>query len=258
MDMKIAVAGGTGRIGHHTVDVLRERGHQVVPMSRTTGVDLVTGSGLAEALIGVERVIDAASGPSPDQQEATDFFVTATRNLQTAGAQAGVQRLVAVSIVNTDRITTGYGVAKVAHEQEMLAGPIPAQVVRVVQFHEFVSQLLEWGTQDGVAYLQRTRLQPVAARAAAEALVDLALAPEISNTPIPEIAGPQEEQFVDLAARLVARRGDDLRVEGISDPDFPDAELYEHGGLLPGPHAILTGPTFEAWLDATVAAGSGA
>lgn len=256
--MKIAVAGATGRIGRHTVDVLEERGHEAVRMSRSTGVDLVSGDGLAQALAGVERVIDAATGAAPDQREATEYFEAATRNLQTAGEQAGVQRLVAVSIINTDRITTGYGVAKVAHEHAMLDGPIPAQIARVAQFHEFVSQLLEWSTQDGVAYMQWTRIQPVAARQAAEVLVDFAVAPEISNAPIPEIAGPREEQLVDLASRLVARRGNTLRVEGVSNPDFPDAELFENGGLLPNSHAILVGPTFEEWLDATVTAGSAA
>jgi uncharacterized protein YbjT (DUF2867 family) len=256
MDMKIAVAGATGRIGRHTVDVVEERGHDVVPISRTSGVDLISGEGLAEALTGVECVIDAAGGAGPDQREATEWFEAATRNLQTAGGHAGVQRLVPVSIINTDRFTAGYGAAKVAHEQAMLAGPVPAQIVRVAQFHELVSQLVEWGTQGEVAHVQRGRIQPVAARAAAEALVSFAVAPEICNDPIPQIAGPQEEQLVDLATRLVARRGETLRVEGVSDPD--SADVYERGGLLPSAHAILVGPTFEEWLDATVTAGSAA
>ncbi|MGH8983020.1 MAG: SDR family oxidoreductase [Acidimicrobiia bacterium] len=256
--MKIAVAGATGRIGRHTVDVLEERGHEVVPMSRTTGVDLVSAEGLEAALAGVERVIDAASTPSPDQAEATEHFRTATRNLHAAGAQAGVHRLVAVSIVGTDRFTAGYGAAKLVHEQEMLDGPLPAQVVRVTQFHEFVSKLVEWGTHDGVVHVERTRLQPVAARAAAEALVDLAVAPEIANDPIPEIAGPREEQLVDLASRIVARRGDALRVEVVSDGVYADFGVRKDGGLLPGRHAVLAGPTFDAWLDATVTAGSAA
>ena len=256
--MKIAVAGATGRVGRPTVEVLEERGHDVVPMSRATGVDLLTGAGLDEALTGVTCVIDAASWPTPDQQEATEYFRTATRNLHAAGVRAGVERIVAVSIIGTDRFTTGYGASKIVHEQEMLDGPIPVQILRASQFHEFVPLLVEWGTQDGVVHLQRTRVQPVAARTVAEATVDLALAPTISNAPIPEVAGPKEEEMIDLGTRLVARRGDSLRVEGGSDPAFPDVDVYENGGLLPSPHAALAGPTFKEWLDATVTAGSAA
>ena len=255
--MKIAVAGATGRIGRHIVDVLEGRDHEVVPMSRTTGVDLVTGEGLEAALAGVERVIDVASTPTPDAQEATQHFRTATHNLHAVGSRTGVTRLVAVSIIATDQFTAGYGTAKVAHEQAMLAGPIPAQIVRISQFHEFVPQLLEWGTEGAVAHVLQMRIQPVAARSAAEVLVDLALEPESANDPIPEIAGPREEELVDLAAQLVARRGDGVRVEGVSEPILGDAELQQHGGLLPSPHATLVGPTFEAWLDANVAAITG-
>src|SRR3954469_6133743 len=100
---KIAVAGATGRVGHHAVGVLEERGHDVVSISRSTGVDVITGEGLEEALAGVETVIDAATGPSPDQEEATRFFTTAARNLQEVGERSGVKRTVVVSIIGTDR-----------------------------------------------------------------------------------------------------------------------------------------------------------
>jgi uncharacterized protein YbjT (DUF2867 family) len=123
---KIAVAGATGRVGHHVVDLLTERGHDVVRVSRTDGVDVITGEGLADALAGAECVVDATTGPSPEQQAATEFFTTAARNLQEAGRRVGVQRIVVVSIIGTDRLKGGYGVAKVAHEQATLSGPIPA------------------------------------------------------------------------------------------------------------------------------------
>ena len=145
--MKIAVAGATGRVGRHIVDVLAERGHDVVAMSRSSGVDLITGEGLDAALAGVECIIDAATGPSPEQEAATMFFTTAARNLQEAGQRAGVRRIVVVSIIGIDRLTGGYNVAKIAHEQAMQAGPIPVRVLRAAQFHEFVGQLVEWGTQ---------------------------------------------------------------------------------------------------------------
>src|SRR5262245_53234967 len=143
--MKIAVAGATGRVGHHVAEVLAERGHNVVAMSRATGVDVITGDGLAPALVGVDAIIDTATGPSPDQQAATEFFTTAAKNLLEAGTTAGVGRIVGISIVGTDQYAGGYGVAKLAHEQALLTGPIPAHVLRATQFHEFVGQLLDWG-----------------------------------------------------------------------------------------------------------------
>ncbi len=149
--MTIAVAGATGRVGRHIVEVLEGRGHDVVPISRSHGVDVITGDGLAAALAGVECVIDAATGPSPDQDAATEFFTTAARNLHEAGERAGVQRIVVVSIIGTDRFTAGYGAAKLAHERAMLSGPIPVRVLRSAQFHEFVAQLVEWGTQGDVS-----------------------------------------------------------------------------------------------------------
>jgi len=159
--MKIAVAGATGRVGRHVVDV--------------------------------------ATGPSPDQQAATEFFTTAARNLHQVGEQAGVQRMVVVSIIGIDRFSGGYNPAKVTHEKAMLSGPIPARILRAAQFHEFVEQLVAWGTRGDVSYVPKMRTQLVAARTVAKALADLAIAPDSTpaarsaEVPIPEIAGPREE-----------------------------------------------------------------
>jgi uncharacterized protein YbjT (DUF2867 family) len=245
---KIAVAGATGRVGRHVVDALERDGYDVVAMSRSTGVDVVTGEGLADALAGVECVIDAATGPSPDQQAATEFFTAAARNVQEAGERAGVGRIVVVSIVGADRFSAGYNVAKIAHEQATRSGPVPARVLRAAQFHEFVAQLLEWGRRGDVSYVPKMRTQLVAASTVAEALARLATGPDEPAAPIPEIAGPREESLVEMARLLAARRGDAVRVEGVSDPDDPDATLFENGGLLPGPDAVLAGPTYEEWL----------
>ena len=245
---KIAVAGATGRVGHHVTDVLTERGHDVVPMSRSQGVDVITGSGLAAALTGVACVIDAAAGPSPEQQAATAFFTTAARNLHQAGRRAGVRRMIVVSIIGTDRFTAGYGPAKIAHERAMLAGPVPVRVLRASQFHELVAQLVDWGTRGEVAYVPRMRTQLVAARAVAEVLADLATAPGPGTGPFLEVAGPREESLVEMATLLAARRGYPSKIEGVSDLADPDRELNENGALLPGPGAILTGPTFQKWL----------
>jgi uncharacterized protein YbjT (DUF2867 family) len=216
-------------------------------MSRSTGVDVISGEGLADALKGVECIVDTATGPSPEQQAATDFFTTAARNLHQAGEKARVRRIVVVSIIGCDRFSGGYGAAKVAHEQALLAGPIPTRVLRAAQFHEFVEQLVDWGRQAEVSYVPKMRTQLVAARTVAETLADLATGSEPPPEGIPEIAGPREESLVSMARKLVAHRGDALRIEGVSDPD--DHALYEGGALLPNEHAILAGPTFEEWLD---------
>ena len=117
---KIAVAGATGRAGRHVVEILEARGHEVVPMSRTTGVDVITGDGLAEALTGADCIIDATTGPSPEEAAATQFFTTAARNLHEAGNAAGARRMVIVSIIGCDRFTAGYMAAKLAHERAAL------------------------------------------------------------------------------------------------------------------------------------------
>jgi uncharacterized protein YbjT (DUF2867 family) len=246
--MRIAVAGATGRLGRHVVDVLNEEGHDVVPMSRATGVDVVSGDGLADALTGVEVIIDVATGPSPDEKEATEFFLAATKNLQEQGERAGVKQIVVVSIVNTDQAEGGYNAAKVAQERAMLAGPIPVKILRAAQFHEFVEQLVDWGRQGDVSYVWRMRTQLVAARVVAEELVRLALDPEPAKGQISDIAGPRAETLAEMARLLVQRRGEDLRIEEVDSP--MDTEAYASGGLLPGPDAKLAGPTFEEWLAA--------
>lgn len=248
---KVAVAGATGRVGRHIVDVLTERGHQVVPISRGHGVDVITGEGLAEALAGVDAIVDAATGPSPEQEPATAFFTTASHHLHEAGARAGARRMIVLSIIGTDRFTGGYGAAVAEHERAALAGPVPVRVLRSAQFHEFVPQLVEWGTQGEVAYVTDMRTQPVAARAVAEAVADLVSTAETAGPRIVEVAGPREESLVDAATLLAARRGLPVKVEGVLDPADPDRDVYTGGGLLPGPDAILAGPTFGEWLDAT-------
>jgi uncharacterized protein YbjT (DUF2867 family) len=249
--MKIAVAGATGRVGRHVVEILAARGHEVVPMARSTGVDVITGDGLAEALAGVECIVDLATGPTPDEQAATEFFTTAARNLQEQGREAGAQRIVVVSIVGIDRFTSGYNAAKLAQERVHEDGPLPVRILRATQFHEFVEQLVDWSRQGDVAYVPKMRTQLIAARAVAEALADLATDPGAVPGPTLEIAGPREESLVEAAALLMERRGDPVRIEGVTwDP------LYEQGAALPGPDATLAGPAFEDWLaESEIAAG---
>ena len=229
--------------------MLEERGYDVSPISRAHGVDLVTGEGVAEALAGTTSIIDASTGNSPDKAEATAFFTAASRTLEDEGLRAGVERMIVVSIIGTDRFTDGYNGAKAAQEQLALAGAIPAQIVRAAQFHEFVAQLVDWGRQGDISYVWKMRTQLIAARALAEELVRLATDPDPGSEMV-EVAGPREESLVEAAQLLVAKRGENLRIEGVSAPGVGD--LYESGAVLPGPHAILTGPTFAEWLEAAV------
>ncbi|MFI7440153.1 SDR family oxidoreductase [Nonomuraea indica] len=243
---KFAVAGATGRLGRHVVDVLAERGHPAVPMSRATGVDVITGEGLADALTGVDVIIDVASWHSSEQDAATEFFRTSARNLHEYGQQAGVARIAVASIIGADRATAGFLAAKKVHEDVLLSGPLPVRILRAAQFHEFVGQLLDWQPGD-VAYVPALPSQLVACRAVAEELVDLALGADAPGTPIPEIAGPRRETLAEAAALLGARRG--VKVVGVDGSGIPDAELAADGAFLPGPHARLAGPTFQEWLD---------
>jgi uncharacterized protein YbjT (DUF2867 family) len=252
---KIAVTGATGRVGSPLVETLEQRGHDVVPIARSKGVDVVSGEGLDGALAGTEIIIDTATGPSADQQEATAFFTASARNLQRAGAAAGAKRIVVVSIIGIDKFHGGYNAAKLEQERTLLEGPLPVRIVRAAQFHEFVDQLIAWTTQDGVAHLPEMRTQLVAARAVAEALADAAEEPEIQNGRITEIAGPREERLADAAAALVASRGDSIEIREsrgapLAEPGDPDAAAYAEGAVLPNPGAKLAGPSFEEWLAA--------
>jgi len=248
--MLIAVAGATGRLGRHLVEVLEERGHHVVPISRSHGLDLTTAVGLEQALTGVDAIIDAATSPSPDEAEATSFFSTVSRNLHEAGHAAGVRRMLVVSIVGIDAWADGYGKAKLTHEKVALAGPIPTRVLRATQFHEFVGQLLDWATEGEVGHVPDMRTQLVAARSVAEAAVNLVTGPTWSGQegPAAEIAGPRPEEFLDAATLLAAKRGAPVKVE-LAPPEHDPYARADRDALLPGPGAILAGPTFASWLE---------
>jgi len=248
MATKIAVTGATGRLGSQMVEVLEGQGHEVVPIARSKGVDVITGQGLVDALQGVDAVVDLATGPSPDEKEATEFFTTSTRNLQEASVEAGVKRIVLVSIIGIDKFTTGYNAAKLAQEQAALEGPVPTRIVRAAQFHEFVGQLLDWGRQGDVAYVAAMRTQVVAARAVAEAVAEVLADPEATG-PTLEVAGPRPERLVDLARLLTEHRGDSVEVVETKE-FFPEGDVYDSDAPLPGPGAKLAGPTYEEWLKA--------
>jgi uncharacterized protein YbjT (DUF2867 family) len=252
---KIAVTGATGRVGSHLVEILEQRGHDVVPIARSKGVDVVSGEGLDEALAGAETIIDTATPPTSDQEVATAFFTASARNLQRAGAAAGAKRIVVVSIIGIDKFHSGYNAAKLAQEQALLEGPLPARIVRAGQFHEFVEPLLGWTIQDGVAHVPEMQTQLVAARVVAEALADAAEEAEVENGRITEVAGPRAERLADVAAVLFASQGESVEIREtrgglLADPGDPDAAAYAEGAALPNPGAKLAGPSFEEWIAA--------
>ena len=246
-EKKIAVVGATGRLGHHAVEILQERGHEVVPISRSQGVDVISGEGLGGALEGVDLIVDAASSPTPEG--AAEFFTTSARNLQQAGAERGVKGILVISIIGTDHFDTGYNAAKVMQERVHLDGPVPARILRAAQFHEFVAELVEWTRQGDVAYVPAMRTQLVAARSVAEAVADLLDGADTApvGNPVAEVAGPREEKLIDAARLLASQNGNGLRIEAGEWPDDPEG-LYPSGALLPGPVAKLAGPSFEEWL----------
>ena len=243
--MRIAVVGGTGVLGRHVVAELRERGHEALPLSRATGVDAATGAGLQAALEGAEVVVDASSTTTTRRPVAVGFFAAVTRNLQAAGARAGVRHLVVVSIVGIDRVPLGYYAGKLEQERLALAGPVPASVLRTTQFHEFAGQMLDRTTFGPLAAVPAWRVQPVAAREAAAALADLAEGGPAGR--VRPLAGPEVHPLPELARRVAAARGSRVRVLGVRLPGEAGRAVAA-GGLLPQGEVDLGRTTFAQWL----------
>lgn len=240
--MRIAVGGATGTVGRHVEEAARRRGHDTVAMSRSTGVDLTTGSGLAPALDGVDLIIDATNAPTFEETPATEFFTAVAEHLQSAAAEQGAQRIVTLSIVGIDEADFGYYRAKLAHERTAGSGRVPAQIVRATPLHELPVQMMAKMRDDGRVTMFDVRAQTVAAAAVGEALV------EAAERPIPErrvdLAGPEPENLVDMARSFVRRRGVDLEVK----PDTETMSGVPDGALVPGADATIVGPTFAEWL----------
>src|SRR5436190_6199567 len=169
--MKIVVIGGTGLIGSKVVSILRERGHEVMSASPSSGVNTITGEGLAEALAGAEVVVDVANSPSFEDKPAMDFFQTSGRNLLAAERTAGVRHHLALSVVGTERLLeSGYFRAKMAQENLIRASSIPYSIVRATQFFEFVKQIADYSTEGNKVRLPHALIQPMAADDVASAL----------------------------------------------------------------------------------------
>ncbi|WP_194288553.1 SDR family oxidoreductase [Ornithinicoccus halotolerans] len=254
--MRLAVVGATGTAGRHVQELARSRGHEVVPIARSLGIDAASGRGLAKALAGVEAVVDVTNRQSQRRGVAERALTAAARTLQRVGAEAGVGHHVLVSIVGVDRPGVGklpYYRAKRVQEQEALAGPLPVTVLRTTQWFEFADTMLQLTGRGPVVLAPRMpRLQPVAVRAVAARLVDLAETgpPDHGATAARvELAGPAELSLRSLVtAVLTARRDRRLLVEVPFPAPRQVRRAIAEGGLLPGPSAERDSTTLDAWL----------
>jgi len=217
--MKIVIIGGTGLIGSKTVARLRDGGHEAVAAAPNTGVNTITGEGLAEALDGAEVVIDVSNSPSFEEQAATDFFESAGQNVTAAEVKAGVRHHVALSVVGTDRLQdSGYFRAKLAQEQAIQRSPVPWTLIHATQFFEFIRTIAQVSTDGGVVRLPPVQFQPLAAEDVASAIVDVALAEPLNATI--EIAGPETFTLDAAVAQVLEYDHDPRKV--IADPAVRD------------------------------------
>jgi len=244
--MKIVVIGGTGLIGSKLVNKLREHGHEAVAAAPNTGVNAITGEGLAETLIGASVVVDVSNSPSWDDAEVLNFFKTSTRNLLTYEAAAGVRHHVALSVVGTDRLSeSGYFRAKIAQEKLIKESSIPFSIVRATQFFEFLKGLADISMVGEKVYLPPVRFQPMAADDVAGGVGKIAVGQPVNG--IVEIAGPEQFRLDELVHRRLVSLEDPREV--IADPNtrYAGAKVSEKT-LLPENNARLGETGFETWL----------
>ena len=244
--MKIVVIGGTGLIGSKLVNNLRKRGHEAVAASPATGVNTLTGEGLAGVLSGADVVVDVANSPSFEDQAVLAFFETSGRNLLAAEAVADVKHHVALSIVGTDRVPdSGYLRAKAVQEHLVEASKIPFTIVRSTQFFEFLGGMAQAGTNGSTVHLSPALFQPIAADDVAAALTEVILAPPVNG--ILEIAGPERVSMAEMVQRFLRANHDQRSV--VADPQvrYFGAQLSDRS-LVPGDGARIEPTRFEDWI----------
>ena len=251
--MKIVVIGGTGLIGSKLVTKLREHGLEAVAAAPNTGVNTLTGEGLAEVLKGASVVVDVSNAPSWEDAAVLNFFETSTRNLLTYEKAAGVGHHVALSVVGTDRLSeSGYFRAKIAQEKLIKESPIPYSIVHATQFFEFLKGLADISMVNDKVHLPPVLFQPMAADDVASAVGRIAVGQPVNGTV--EIGGPEQFRVDELVRRRLATLKDPREV--IADPNarYSGAKISEKT-LLPGNNARLGETRFEAWLAQSAATG---
>jgi uncharacterized protein YbjT (DUF2867 family) len=244
--MRIAVGGGTGVVGRHVVEVARERGHEVVVLARSEGVDLTTGVGVANRLADVDAVVDTTSVATQKRAAAEAFFGGVTRTLLAGESEAGVGHHVALSIVGIEDVDTGYYAGKRLQERTLAEGAVPWSVLRATQFHEFAEQTLGFVRIGPFSLVPRMLSQPVAAGEVAEALVDLVESGPAGR--VPDLAGPEKLQMVDLARRVSRARGLGRRVVPVRMPGAAGGAMRT-GALTPASDGPRGRITFDQWLE---------
>ena len=244
--MKIVIIGGTGLIGTKTVARLQAKGHEVIAASPNTGVNTITGEGLAEALKGAQVVIDLANSPSFEDKAVLEFFETSGRNLMAAEKAAGVGHHIALSVVGTERLQdSGYFRAKLAQEKLIKAAGIPFTIVHSTQFMEFLGSIAQSGAVDGSVHLSPAFVQPIASDDVADAMAEVALAAPVNGTV--EIAGPERSRLSDLVARYLKAKGDSRTVVADREARYFGARL-EDGSLVSDDNPRLGRIGFEEWF----------
>ena len=245
--MKIVVIGGSGLIGSKVVSNLREHGHEAVAASPGSGVNTVTGEGLAEALAGASVVVDVSNSPSFEDAAVLEFFETSTRNLLAAEAAAGVRHHVALSVLGTERLSeSGYFRAKIAQEKLIKGSSIPYSIVHATQFFEFIKSIAQAATDGNTVRLAPVLIQPIAADDVATAVGKVSVGAPVNG--IVEVAGPQQFRLDELMRRGLSARHDPREV--ITDPHarYFGAHLSERT-LVPSDDALLAETRFEDWLN---------
>lgn len=249
--MRIVVIGGSGLIGSNVVRRLARDGHEVAAASPSSGVDLLTGAGLAEVLEGAQVVVDVANAPSFDDDAVVAFFDTAGRNLLAAGRAAGVGHHLALSVVGTERLQhSGYFRAKAAQEALIKASPLPYTLLRATQFFEFVGRIVDAGVQRDAVHLSPALIQPVAADDVSAVLAGLALGVPLNDTV--EVAGPDRFPLDELARKFLAARQDARPVVADVRARYFGSELDDRT-LIPGSGHRVGTTRFHRWLDRAVA-----
>jgi uncharacterized protein YbjT (DUF2867 family) len=244
--MKLVIIGGTGLIGSKLVTKLREHGHEAVAAAPNTGVNTLTGEGLAQALQGASVVVDVSNSPSFEESAVMEFFTTSTRNLLKASAVAGVKHFVALSVVGTERIPDSpYLRAKNAQETLIKGGGIPYSIVHATQFFEFVLRIADEATVGRTVRLPPVLIQPMAADDVAKAVGRIAVGVPVNGTV--EVAGPQPFRFDELIRQGLAARNDPREVVVDPHAQYFGAELGERS-LIPAGEAQLGEIRFEEWL----------